>query len=190
MEKNYTSRDIWNKASGAALVIGAIPVIYSLLSLLLAKWTSGSTAVSILKGFLAFVLWSAKFAGCIMLMRMMMDSFIKSFTGVGKSDLFKFGTLIAVLSAFIVSAFDLVDCVFIEPDKFKSLMDVYTSQAASKLDANSLETLNRLSDYFPQITFISRFLYCTIFGTVLSAIFAGSLTASNPFEGNDQPEEF
>lgn len=182
MEKNYSVKEMWNKASGAALAVGIIPITVALVSILFEKWTGTSTLANIAKGFIAFLLWAAKFAGCIYMMRYFMENFQKSFKEVNKSDLFKFGSIIAVLSALLVASYELIDIIYLEPEKIDMVKELFNSPIYAKLDANSLDMLDKMTDHFPQITFISNFIYCSLYGVVLSAIIAGRLVSSNPFE--------
>jgi len=182
MDKTYNAKDIWNKASEAAFVVGIIPIAVSLLSILVGKWSGDSTIINITKGFVSFILWAAKFAGCIYLMKFFMERFQQSFPGICKADLFKFGSLVAVLSALIVSAYELIDFIYLEPEKVDAIKELFNSPVYSKLDANSVDVLNKISDSYPQVAFASKFVYCTVYGIVLSSIIAARLAPSNPFE--------
>jgi len=177
MEKDFNSKDMWNKASGAALALGAIPIVAAFASMLLGQLTGSSVLINVIRGFIAFIIWAAKFAGCIYLMNFFMERVRKSFSGVTKSDLFKFGSAIALLSALIVAAYQLIDVVYIEPEKVNMVKEMFNSPMYAKLDANSIEALNSMAAYFPQITFFSNFIYCTIYGVVLSSILAGRLVS-------------
>ena len=74
MAESYSKKDFWDGAGKAGLVLGLVPIVYMLIEQLLlqdAAQKLGALPTSLI----TFVLWAAKFAGCILLMRWFMRLF-------------------------------------------------------------------------------------------------------------------
>lgn len=181
MEKTLSRRDIWDGAGKAGLVLGLVSIAYVLLSWLLTK-LGGSTGMALLSTLLAFVLWVAKFAGCILLMKLFMTRFAAAHPDADNSDTFRFGMVTALLSALIFSAFDMAYLTWIAPDTLAQAMEAVQESYGSMLPAESLEALENIN--FGTVTFFVNLIYCFLFGTVLSAILSRNIPSRNPFADN------
>ncbi|MBQ4288039.1 MAG: DUF4199 family protein, partial [Bacteroidales bacterium] len=103
----------------------------------------GSPALS---GVLGFFLWLAKFLGCIFLMRWFMSRLVAKYEGVIGADTFRLGVWIALFSALILSAFTLVNMLYISPDAVSESFDQIFAQMGPMLDSNSQEVRNNIID--------------------------------------------
>ena len=173
-------RELWDAAGKAGIVLGAVSSAY----LFLTQWLAGALAS---KGGLlsavTMILWIAKFAGCIFLMKFFLRKFADSCTGAGTADLKRLGTRIAFLSALIYSALYLVDNLYIAPELISDSIDTVTEQMGSLMDSNTEEALESLKDRIPFIGFFSNLIYCTLFGMVVSSIQAPRIINPDPFYG-------
>jgi len=190
MENRISRKDLWDGAGKAGLVLGLISSAYVILSYLLTK-LGGSTGMALLSTLLAFLLWVAKFGGCIYLMKFFMTKFAAEHQGADNSDTFRFGMVTALLSALIFAAFDMAYLTWIAPDTLTKALETVQESYGSLLPAESLEALEEMN--YGQITFFSNLIYCFLFGTVLSAILSRNIPSKNPFadfhQNDNTPEE-
>ena len=174
-----TNRHIWDHASRAAIVVGAVPVLYLAVTALTGKLPS------LISSIITATLWLAKFIGCIWLMKFFMKRFAAAEEGVTGGDTFKFGAAVALLSALIYSACQLAYVLFINPDIFRTAVDTALSNYSSFLDSGSLSEIDEMMPKLPAITFFVNLIYCTIYGTVISAILSRNIPSSDPFKTNN-----
>ena len=187
MEESFTKKEFWDSAGKAGLVLGAVPILYMLIEQLLLPGLTEkigafpSTTVSM-------ILWAAKFAGCILLMRWFMKRFAARFDNVTRRDVSRYGTAIALTSALIFSAFVLAWSKFIDPEMFSRAFDMAAEQYSSFMDANTTEMMEQMKGSMPVIAFFSNFIYCFLFGTILSSILAPGIGKDdNPFSKDNNP---
>lgn len=163
-------KSMWNEAGVAGLALGAVSSAYMYLG-----GISGTV--------LTMVLWFVKFAACIYLMRFFMLKYSNNNPDTGHSEVFRFGTLVALLSALIYAAFSLAYLMYINPESLSEAMDSAMEMYESFLDSNSLESIEEMLPKLPTISFWTNLFYCWIFGTVLAAIFSRNIPSDNPFDG-------
>jgi len=169
-------KSIWNEAAIAGLVLGVIPMLYMYLS-------------GIVGSLFSILLWIVKFGACIYLLRFFLQRFSDSNPDADHSGVFRFGMLVAFLSALIFSGFNMAYLTYINPDQIKEVFDTMTENYSSMLDSNARDALEAMIPKYPTISFICTLIYCWLFGTVLSAIFSRELPSSNPFDNNSTTED-
>lgn len=191
MDNNFNTKDMWNKASAAAPTLALVPILYSLSVLLLDKINAGNTGSYFLLSLFKGLLWLGKFSGCIILMKFLMGRFASSFRGVTRKDAYRYGLMLAFLSALVCAAYYLVDILFIQPDLYAEVFDSVLQTNGSMLDSNTRDALERVQDKLPAIGFFCNLIYCFLFGMVLSAIFAGKVVSDDFFDDTDiqNPDE-
>lgn len=179
MEQNIMRRNMWNSAGKAAIILGLISTAY----LFITQYTGHLQLPVFIGALLGFILWAAKFGGCIWLMMFFMKKFVKENSGTDNSATLKFGMITAFLSALIFAAAAFADVAFINTDQYAEVIDTTMQTYAKMLDSNSMNALDKLVDKLPQITFFSNLIYCFFFGSVLSAILSRNIPSKNPFSG-------
>lgn len=184
MEQNEIKKSMWSLAGTEGLKLGLVSGAYMFASLLLDK--AGMPAI--VTSLLGFVLWCAKFAGCILLMKLAMTKFAAVDKSIGNKETFRFGMATALLSAFIFSAISYANVAFISADMFARQFDTMMQQMAPMMDSNSLSMMDSYLENLPEITFFSNLIYCFLFGTVLSAILSRNIPARDPF-ADYKPQE-
>ena len=97
------SADMWNQAAVAGLSLGGVSIAYMLLTYLLGLLPEGA-ALNVLTSVLNLLLWVAKFVGCILLLRFFIRKYASSDIEASHSKSFKFGALVAFLSALVYVA--------------------------------------------------------------------------------------
>lgn len=187
MEKQIDRKTIWNEGAVAGLVFGAISIAYMIISTFTGKLGTGKPALAALISVLNVVLWAAKFFGCIYLMKALMKKFAAAYPDAGNSDTFRYGVVTAVLSALLYSGAYLAYILFIQPDMLSEAMDTVMQSYSSMLDSNSISEIENMKGSLPQITFFSNLFYCSIYGTILSAILSRNIPSRNPFDIKEEP---
>ena len=171
-------KTLWSEAGRAGLVLGAVSSAYLLITWGTGKIPAESTAVSISVKLLNFVLWAAKFAGCILLMKFFMKGFAAQNEENPRS--FAFGVAVAFLSAVVYSAVNLAFYTFIQPSYFSDAIEMLRDNPM--FNEAMMEEMENMTPMFPAVNFVVNLVYCTLFGTVVSAILSRNIPARNPFQ--------
>ncbi len=175
MEQNITRKDMWNTAAKAGLALGLASSAYIFVTQLMAG------ASGFMMTLLGFLLWAAKFGGCIWLMAFFMKKFAASHPEAGSKGTFRLGMAAALLSALVCAAAAFANVAFISGDALAEQMELTMQQMAPMMDSNSMAVMDSYMENLPQITFFSNLLYCFVFGTVLSYILSRSIPSRDPF---------
>ena len=187
MAESYSKMDFWDGAGKAGLVLGLVPIVYMLIEQLLlqdAAQKLGALPTSLI----TFVLWAAKFAGCILLMRWFMRLFAAKHDGLTRREAARYGTAIALTSALIYSAFVLALSKFIDPEMFSRAFEQAAEQYSSFMDSNTMEMMEQMQGKMPVIAFFSNFIYCFLYGSILSSILSSKIGKDvDPFAGGKNP---
>lgn len=177
MEQNQIQKNMWNGAGKAGLALGGLSSVY----LFLTQFLGTVEMNAILNMLLTLVLWAVKFGGCIWLMTFFMKKFSYENKEADNSMTFRFGMITAFLSALVYAAVSFANVAFISADMFTEQMDMLMGQMAPMLDSNTMSEMNKTMEKLPQITFFSNLIYCSIYGTILSAILSRNIPSRDPF---------
>lgn len=184
MKKSETNKTLWRIAGTDGLKLGLVSSAYMFLTVMLEK----ADINPVLNSVLTFILWGAKFAGCILLMKYAMVRFVKTDSGISNGDTFRLGTAAALLSAFVFSVFSYANVTIISADLYAEQLNTLMQQMAPLMDSNSLNLMDRYIERFPEMTFFSNLIYCFLFGTILSAILSRNIPEKDPF-ADYKPDE-
>lgn len=179
-------KSIWTEAGNAGLVLGGVSILYMAANWLLGKCQTENVALSMLTSLMSLALWAAKFYACIKLMQTFMLKFSEANPDADNSDTFRFGSLTGILSAVVYSAAYLAYMQFIAPGMLEQSLDAMREMPL--MDAETLSRMEMMMPKLPAITTIVNLIYCSIFGTVLSAILSRNIPSRNPFEGGKTEE--
>lgn len=178
MEQNVLKKNMWNAAGVAGLALGSVSTAY----LFAGQWIAGDLDPAVLwQQIVAMVLWAAKLAACIWLMKFFMTRFASENKGIENKTVFKMGMMTALLSAIMYSAIYLANMLYISADFYEHTYQTMIQQMAPVMDSNSQSLMEKLIDYMPQLMFSYNMIYCFLFGTVLSAILSRSIPAKGQF---------
>ena len=177
----------WEAAGRAGLVLGGICIAYVLLGLLFTKMAGSGTAGIIVGNILSMLIWAAKLVACIWLMKVFMVKFSKANPDADNSDTYRFGVKTAFLSALVYSAFYLLYVLFINPDIFEESVAMLADNPMFTSDM--MDQVESMIPKMPAISFFSNLIYCTLFGVIVSAIFARNIPSRNPFANTDSADE-
>lgn len=185
MERNLIKQEMWGIAGKAGLVLGVISTSYMFLTLVIGQ----AEMPAILNSLLTFILWGAKFAGCIWVMTIAMKGFAGVNESITNKDTFRLGMLTALLSAFVFSLASYANTAFISADILEEQMNMTLQQMAPMMDSNTMNMMDKYMQNLPWITFISNMIYCFLYGTVLSAILSRNIPAKDPFADYKQQDQ-
>ena len=79
--------------------------------------------------------------------------------------------------------------LYINPDAIEQAFNIALSQYSSMLDSNLLTIIENFKDNMPMISFFSNFIYCFLYGTILSSILSRYIPKTDPFAGFHNKEE-
>ena len=99
------------------------------------------------------------------------------------------GVIIAVCSALLYAAFYLAYVLFIVPDLFSESLAQVMDTYSSMMDSSAMSSLEQVEGKMPQIGFFGNLIYCSLFGSILAAIYSGSLIKNDPFRNDTTPDE-
>ncbi|MGM9741871.1 MAG: DUF4199 domain-containing protein [Candidatus Cryptobacteroides sp.] len=177
---------LWNEGSKYGLYLGAATGIFIFLNMITTSMSGGSAGLKMLAVALNAGLWLLKFIGCLWLMRFFMLRFVMDHPSAGNRHTFRLGVIIALTSALVYSGINLLNICVISPDNIKeavdTLMQTYTSIGA--FSDSEMIAVEKMLGWYPQIAFFSNFIYCFIYGTVVSLIFSGSIPPKDIFAEN------
>ena len=184
MEQNSLRRNLWNSAGKAGLLLGLLSSAY----LFINQWSSAAEMPTFLRMVLNFILWAAKFGGCIMIMMIFMKKFAAENPEARNSTTFRFGMATALLSALVYAAVSFANVAFISTDYYAEQMDTVMQAYAQIMDSNTLSQMDKMLGNMAQITFFTNLFYCFVYGTLLSGILSRNIPSRDPF-ADYRPEE-
>ena len=186
MEQKTINQETWHAAGTAGLILGEISSAYLFSGQLIA----GNLAPATLwQQALSMVLWCIKFSLCIWTMKFFMTKFAQENKITDKKQVFKMGVAAALLSSLVYCGFYLANMLYISADFYDQVIGMTIQEMSGSLDSNSKDAIEKLLPMLPQIIFVSNFIYCFLFGTVLSAILSGRAIAQDPlneFKSDEQ----
>ena len=186
MKPYLDNKAIWNEAAVSGLLFGAVSV-----GCLAGKEFAAMSGNVFLTQAAAIVLWAVEFFGCILLMKRRMILLRDKYDAVMISDSYRFGRRTALLSGLILAS---ANTLFIMqmPD---GTMDTMMAQVGQSLSLSSadMEAAGAMMDKLPLWTFIFQWVYCFLYGTVLSSIMSRYIFIQKLFDTrppkDDEPED-
>jgi hypothetical protein len=174
------SKTLWNEAGRVGFVFGG----FSSLCLAL-KEGAGLTGSQFLVTAAAIILWAVEFFGCILLMKKYMLDLRDKYDGVTMIDTYRFGRRVALLSGLILAAVDALIIMKMPQETVTSVMSELSAAMPAGMGRVSEDDLGRFVDNLPLYTFIGQWLYCFLYGSLLSAIMSRYIFLQGPFQGGD-----
>jgi hypothetical protein len=159
------SKTLWNEAGRVGFVFGGFSSVCLLL-----KEGAALTGSTFLVQAAAIILWAVEFFGCILLMKKYMLDLRDKYDEVTIFDTYRFGRRIALLSGLILAAVDAIVIMKMPQETVTSVMGELSSALPAGLGSMSEDDLGRLVDKLPLYTFIGQWIYCFLYGSLLSGI--------------------
>ena len=169
---------LWNEAGRVGFVFGGFSSLC--LSLKMGASLTGST---FLTQAAAIILWAVEFFGCILLMKKYMLDLRDKYDGATIEDVYHFGRRVALLSGLILAAVDAFITMKLPPETVENVVAELNTAVSGKLGAGYEGEVGRFVDKLPLYTFIGQWLYCFLYGSLLSAIMSRYIFLQGPFQG-------
>ncbi len=186
MKRSLDNSTLWNEAAKAGAFLGGVSVGCLVLRELAA--VSGS---AFLLQAATIILWTVEFLGCILLMKKVMLDLRDKYEGVKMEDTFRLGRRAALLSGLLLASAQTLLILKMPDAQMNSFLDQLTGSMA--LTGAQKEQVEEMLPRLPAITFVSQWLYCFLYGTVLASfmsryIFLQKLFGFPPEPPQDQDE--
>lgn len=161
MEQTTTSGSSkWSLAAKDGLILAAVTVVISTLTFL----TKNS--------FLNTLLWLVKLGGSIWLLSVIMKRYGKAHP---EESTFSYGLIVCVLSALVCAVWAFIEYQFLFPGAVAEAFEqMYSNfeQMGTMMPEGFTDIMLKMEDNYAQINCISTFIWCSLFGLLLSAILA------------------
>lgn len=177
-------KTISSEAARVALVFGLISGGYVLVDPLLS-----GIGIPFIASSLSIILWAGKLCGCIYLMRYFMLKLSSAYDGVGRRELVRFGTLVALFSAIITAVCCYVSTEYLFAEQYTAAFDTLWQQMGSSLDSNTRASLQSMESNLPRISTMSNFIWCFVYGWILSVILAGNVSSRGDVIFSDKDDD-
>ena len=163
MEQNSSANGSkWSLAAKDGLILAAVTVVISTLTFLTKN------------GFLNGLLWLVKLVGSIWVLRVLMHRYGQDHPD---ESTFGYGAIVCVLSAVVCAVWSFVEYQFLFPGAVAEAFEQMYSQIGqmgSMMPENFTDIMLKMEDNYAQINCISTFIWCSVFGLLVSAILARS----------------
>lgn len=180
MVKTLDNTTLWNEAAKTGAFLGAVSV-----GCLALKEVAASSGSTFWIQAAAIVLWAVEFFGCILLMKNAMLSVRDRYEGVIIQDTYKLGRRSALLSGLLLASAQTLFIMKTPEAELGALAD----QLSQALPAGiGRDEVDRAMDNLPIITFISQWIYCFLYGTVLSSFLSRYIFVQKLFGGPFPPQ--
>ena len=181
MKQTLDNPSLWNEAAKTGAYLGAVSV-----GCLALKEVAASSGSTFWIQAAAIVLWAVEFFGCILLMKNAMLSLRDRYEDVKIQDTYKLGRRAALLSGLLLASAQTLFIMKTPEAELSTLAD----QLSQALPAGiGRDEVDRAMDKLPVITFISQWIYCFLYGTVLSSILSRYVFVQKLFGGPFPPQD-
>ncbi len=183
MKGKLDNTTLWNEAAKAGALLGLVSV-----SCLVLKELAGMSGSAFLVQAAAVILWSVEFFGCILLMKKVQLDLRDKYENVKMEDTFRLGRRAAALSGLLLASAQALIILYMPQETMDTLVSDI-SQAMS-MTSSQKEQVEGMLDKMPLYTFVFQWLYCFLYGTVLSSIMSRYIFLQKLFGGPfDGPQD-
>lgn len=163
MNKMLDNSSLWNEAAKGAALLGAVSV-----GCLVLKELAGQSGSNFLITAAAVILWVVEFFGCILLMKRSMLDLRDHYSGVQMADTARLGRRMALLSGLLLASAQALFIMKMPQEELNTLTDELSK--AIPATAADRDTLDSVITRLPVYTFVVQWVYCYLYGSVLSSI--------------------
>ena len=190
MKGKLDNTALWNQAAKAGGLFGLVSV-----SCLVLKELAGMSGSSFLSQAAFIILWTVEFLGCILLMKKVQLDLRDRYEDVKMADTFVLGRRAALLSGLLLASAQALIILYMPEETMNELVSAVSE--AMPMSASQQEQMDGMLDKLPVLTFLFQWMYCLLYGTVLSSIMSRYIFLQKlfggPFEGpqdkQDTPDE-
>ena len=173
---------LWNEASKAGLLFGAVSV-----GCLVLKELAALSGINLLVQAAAVILWAVEFFGCILIMKNVMLRFRDKYDGVKMEDTYKLGRRAAMLSGLILASAQAFIIMKMPAETIDTMVDQLSS--SMQILSTDRDAVEGALDKLPLLTFIFQWLYCYLYGSVLASIMSRYIFLQKLFGGFPPKED-
>ncbi len=181
---------LWNEAAKAGVLFGLVSV-----SCLALKELAGMSGSNFLTQAAFIILWTVEFFGCILLMKKVQLDLRDKYQDVKMADTFKLGRRAALLSGLLLASAQALIILYMPQETMDQLVSAVSE--AMPMGAAQQEQMDGMLDKLPLLTFLFQWMYCFLYGTVLSSIMSRYIFLEkifgppfqNPPEDENTPDE-
>jgi hypothetical protein len=167
---------LWNEAAKAGLLFGLVSV--SCLALKELTILSGSL---FLAQAAAIVLWAVEFFGCILLMKKVQLDLRDKYEGVKMVDTHLLGRRAALLSGLLLASAQALVIMYMPEETMNQLVSSVTETVP--MSASQKDQMDGMLDKLPVLTFLFQWMYCFLYGTILSTLISRYIFLQKLFIG-------
>lgn len=172
---------LWNEAGRAGLILGGVSAAFLAVNSLLDE----IHLPGLVAGLLSVALWAGKLWLTIHILTVCMRRFTDG-AGKVRSLAFGFGVAASLCAGLVFGAAYFAYVAYINPESvsaaFESVMQMYSSQ----LTSDQMDAIYNMQSSFPTIAFFTQLIWCTLLGTVFSAIISARICGSDdPFDDDE-----
>ena len=180
MMKKLDNNALWNEAAKAGAYLGGVSV-----GCLVLRELAVASGIAFLVTAASILLWVVEFFVCILVMKDVMLSLRSHYEDVKMVDTYRLGRRAAFLSGLLVASAQAIFIMKMPEAQMNELID----QMAASLGTSAREQIEGMMDNLPIITFFSQWIYCYLYGTVLSSIMSRYIFLQKLFGGPFPPRE-
>ena len=168
MDEREKSGRIWNLASKNGILLG----MFSTLCLALKQGAAMSGSATLSAG-AGIVLWTLEFVGCIWLLRRFMKRYVEDYPDATNAETYALGKRTCLFSSLILAAALVFLILYVPGNLFEASFEELSQTYSTLLDPSVLSGMD-LADR-PGVVFISQFLYCWLYGILVSSFLSRSI---------------
>ena len=154
---------IWNESAKAGLLFGAVSV-----ACLGLKELSALSGSAFLVQAAAIILWVVEFFGCILIMKSQQLNLRDKYEDIRMEDCFRLGRRAALLSGLVLASAQALIILYMPQESIDAVVDQISQ--AMNMSSSQMEQMEGVVNKLPLYTFVFQWIYCFLYGTVLSAI--------------------
>lgn len=189
MKAKVDNTVLWNEAAKAGVLFGVVSI-----SCLVLRELAGMSGSAFLMQAAVILLWTVEFLGCILLMKKVQLDFRDKYQGVKMEDTYRLGRRAALLSGLLLASAQALIILYMPQETMDSLVGELSQ--SMNMTASQREQIDGIMDRMPVLTFLFQWLYCYLYGTVLSSIMSRYIFLQklfggpfNPPQDQDTPDE-
>lgn len=183
MKRQLDNTALWNEAAKAGALLGLVSV-----GCLLLRELAAVSGVDFLVTASAVILWVVEFFGCILLMKKVQLDLRDKYEDIKVADTFRLGRRAALLSGLVLASAQALVVMYMPRETMDQLVSAVSE--SMNMTTSQQEEVSGMMDRLPVFTFIFQWLYCFLYGTVLSSIMSRYIFFQKLFGGPfDGPED-
>ena len=183
MKRHLDNSTLWNEAAKTGALLGLVSV-----GCLLLREVAAVSGVDFLVTASAVILWVVEFFGCILLMKKAQLDLRDKYEDIKVADTFRLGRRAALLSGLVLASAQALVVMYMPRETMDQLVSAVSE--SMNMTTSQQEEVSGMMDRLPVFTFIFQWLYCFLYGTVLSSIMSRYIFFQKLFGGPfDGPED-